>query len=103
MYIRESLNYKLRDDLVFDIESISAEIKVGNFRSFLVTSLYRPPKKPIEYFDRIEALISATEADRKESIIIGDTNCDFLCDNSNDTRNLKRILGIYGFTQVITN
>ena len=101
MYIRESLNYKLRDDLDFDIESISAEIKVGNFRSFLVTSLYRPPKKPVEYFDRIEALISATEADMKEAIIIGDTNCDFLCDNSNDTRNLKRILGIHGFTQVI--
>ena len=48
MYIRESLNYKLRDDLDF-------EIKVGNFRSFLVTSLYRPPKKPVEYFDRTEA------------------------------------------------
>ena len=89
MYIRESLNYKLRDDLDFDNESISAEVKVGNFRSFLVTSLYRPPKKPVEYFDRIKALISATEADRKDSIIIGDTNCDFLCDNSNDTRNLK--------------
>ena len=89
MYIRESLNYKLRDDLDFDIESISVEIKVGNFRSFLVTSLYRPVQKPVEYFDRIEALISATEADRKESIIIGDTNCDFPCDNSNDTRNLK--------------
>ena len=101
MYIRESLHYKLRDDLDFDIESISAKVKVGNFGSFLVTSLYRPPKKPVEYFDRIEALISATEADRKESIIIRDTNCDFLCDNSNDTRNLKRILGIYGFTQVI--
>ena len=34
MYIRESLNYKLRDDLDFDIESISAEVKVGNFGSF---------------------------------------------------------------------
>ena len=101
MYICESLNYKLRDDLDFDIESISAETKVGNFRSFLVTSLYRPPQKPVEYFDRIEALISATDSGRKESIIIGDTNCDFLCDSSNYTRNLKRILGIYGFTQVI--
>ena len=66
MYIRESLNYKLRDDLDFDIESISAEIKVGNFRSFLVILFYRPSKNhAVEYFDRIEALISATEADRK--------------------------------------
>ena len=71
MYIRESLNYKLREDLDFDIESISAEIKVGNFRSFIVTSLYRPPQKPVEYFDRIEALISAIDSGRKESIIIG--------------------------------
>ena len=45
MYICESLNYKLRDHVDFDIELISAEIKVGNFRSFLVTSLYKPTQK----------------------------------------------------------
>ena len=101
MYIHNSLDFKLRDDLDFNLESVSIEIKVGNFKPFLVTSLYRPPHKPVEYFGQIESLISATDCDGKESIIIGDTNCDFSTDSNNDTKNLKRILNTYGFKQII--
>ena len=101
MYIHNSLDFKLRDDLDFNLESVSIEIKVGNFKPFLVTSLYRSPHKPVEYFGQIESLISATDCDGKESIIIGDTNCDFSTDSNNDTKNLKRILNTYGFKQII--
>ena len=31
MYLNESLNFKHREDLDFDIESISVEIKIGNY------------------------------------------------------------------------
>ena len=59
MYVNESLNVKHRGDLDFDTESISVEIKIGNCKSFLVTTIYRPPDKPVAYFDQIETLISS--------------------------------------------
>ena len=37
----------------------------------------------------------------KESILIGDLNCDFLCESNNNTKNLKRILFTYGFSQLM--
>ena len=42
MYLNESLNVKHREDLGFDIESISVEIKIGNYKPFLVITIYRP-------------------------------------------------------------
>ena len=59
MYISESLNFNHREDLDFDLESISVKIKVGKYKPFLVTTIYRPPDKPVSYFDQIESLIIA--------------------------------------------
>ena len=101
IYISERLNFSRREDLDFDLESISVEIKVSKYRPFLVTTVYRPPDKPVSYFDQIESLISTTELEGKESMLIGDSNCDFLCESNNNTKNLKRILFIYGFSQLI--
>ena len=56
MYISESLNFNHREDLDFDLESISVEIKAGKYKPFLVTTIYRPPDKPVAYFDQIESL-----------------------------------------------
>ena len=96
VYISESLNFNHREDLDFDIE-----IKVGKYKPFLVTTIYRPPDKPVAYFDQIESLISTSELEGKESILIGDLNCDFLCESNNNTNNLKRIVFTYGFSQLI--
>ena len=101
MYISESLNFNHREDLDFDLESISVEIKVGKYKPFLVTTIYRPPDKPVSYFDQIESLISTTDLEGKESILIGDLNCDFLCESNNNIKNLKRIIFTYGFSQLI--
>ena len=97
MYISESLNFNHGEDLDFDLESNSAEIKVGKYKPFHVTTIYRPPDKPVAYSDQIESLISTSELEGKESILIGDLNCDFLCESNNNTKNLKRIIFTYGF------
>ena len=68
MYISESLNLNHSEDLAFDLESISIEIKIGKCKLFLVTAIYRPPDKPVAYYDQIESLISTTELEGKESI-----------------------------------
>ena len=101
MYISESLNLNHREDLAFDLESIPVEIKIGKYKLFLVTAIYRPPDKPVAYYDQVESLISTTELEGKESILIGDLNCDFLCESNNNAKNLKRILFTYGFSQLI--
>ena len=44
IYISEHLNFNHREDLDFDLESISVEIKVSKYKPFLVTTIYRPPR-----------------------------------------------------------
>ena len=61
MYLNESLNVKHREDLDFHIEFISVETKIGNYKPFLVTTIYRTPDKPVVYFDQIETLTSSTD------------------------------------------
>ena len=72
MYTSESLNFYHSEDLAFDLESISIEIKIGKYKLFLVTAIYRPPDKPVAYYDQIESLISTTELEGIETILIGD-------------------------------
>ena len=49
----------------------------------------------------IECLIASLESVNKESIIMGDTSCDFLDPSNNNTKNLKRILNSFELTQLI--
>ena len=54
LYVDKSVDFKQCDDLInSDIEAISAKIKIGNYKP-LVTSIYRPPGKPVAYFHDIE-------------------------------------------------
>ena len=68
---------------------------------YIVTTIYRPPDKPVAYFDQIETLLSSTDLEGKESILMGDLNCDLLCESNNNTKNLRRLLFTYGFSQLI--
>ena len=73
LYIHKSINYRLREDLQnTNLESISIQVKVGNYKPFLVTSIYRPPGKTVNHFNDIDALFSIREAEDKESIYLGD-------------------------------
>ena len=94
MYIHKNVNYKLREDLAYsEIESISIQVKVGNYKPFIVTSVYRPPGKPVEYFNEFDKLLNSIDAEDKETIIyLGDTNCNMLDFTNNDTKNLMRLL-----------
>ena len=50
--IHQNINFELKSELMCDeIESISVQIKNGKFKPFIVTSIYRPPGKPISYFE----------------------------------------------------
>ena len=102
MYIHKTVNYKLREDIAFsEIESISIQVKVGNYKPFIVTSVYRPPGKPVEYFNELDKLFNSIDAEDKETIYLGDTNCDMLDFTNNDTKNLMRLLTKFHLVQLI--
>ena len=102
LYIHKSLNFKQCDDLYkYEVEAVSAEIKVGNYKPFIVTSLYRPPDKPVSHFDEIEALVSTIDNKNLEFIIIGDTNCNFMDKTDNDTKHLLKLMASYNLQQLI--
>ena len=84
-----------------NLEVIALQIANSKFKPFIVTSLYRPPGKPVSYFNDMETLLPSLNSDNKEATITGDTNCDFLDSSNNDTKNLKRVLSLHNLTQII--
>ena len=101
IYMRKGIYYKVRNDLmIYDLESISVEVKIGMHKLFIVTSLYLP-NHTLEYFNKLESLIASIDLEKKgESILIGGTNCDFL-KPTNYTAHLKRLIKTYSLTQLI--
>ena len=102
MYIHKSINYQLREDLFrINIESISVQVKIGNYKPFIVTTLYRPPGKPVAYFNDIDTLFGTIDSEDKETIYLGDTHCDVLDFANNDTKHLINTLTKYNLIQLI--
>ena len=102
MYIHKSIDYFLREDLLrADIESISIQVKLGNYKPFIVTSLYRPPGKPVAYFNELDNLFGTLDTEDKETIYLGDMNCDMLDLANNDTKHLKKLFIKFNLVQLI--
>ena len=102
MYICKSVNYRLREDSSnSDIESISIQVKVCNYKPFIVTSIYRPPGIPVDYFNELDKLFHFIDAEDKETIYLGDTNCDMLDSTNNDTKHLMKLLTKFNLVQLI--
>ena len=76
MYIHKSTDYCLQEDLLrSDIESISIQVKLGNYKPFIVTPPYRPSGKPVACFNELNNLFGTLDTEDKETIYLGDTNC----------------------------
>ena len=76
MYAKENLNFKVRHDLILDIESISIQLDINYVKPINISTLYRPPDSVVEVFEPIESLFSAIDQENKECIVSGDFNCD---------------------------
>ena len=68
-------------------------------KPLIVTLLYLP-NHTVEYFNKLESLIANIDLEKRESILIGDTNCDFL-KPTNYTAHLKRLIKTYSLAQLI--
>ena len=95
----KGIDYKVRNDLmIYDLESILVEVKIGMHKPFIVTLLYSP-NHTVEYFNKLESLIANIDLEKRESILIGDTNCDFL-KPTNYTAHLKRLIETYSLIKL---
>ena len=103
LYIHKSIsaNYAVHLDLMhYRLEFLSIQIKLGNFRPFLITAIYLPDVS-LDVFQEFESLVNTIDKENKESIIIGDTNCDLLTPSYSHTKQLKTLLTKYELTQLI--
>ena len=67
MYLRSSINYKIRNDLVpSELEAVCIEIIKPHSKPFFVTTEYRPPNASSKFFDYFEKLIKAIDNENKE-------------------------------------
>ena len=81
-------------------ELLSIQIKLGNFKPLIITSVYLPDVS-VDVFREVESLVRLLDKENKESIIIGDTNCDLLTPSYNHTKRLKTLMNNFGLTQII--
>ena len=101
IYIHQNIQF---GELMCDeLESVSIQVKNGKYiyKPFILTPIYRPPGKPVSYFNDLGSLFGRLESQNRESIIVGDINCDFDTPSDNDTRHLKNVLNSFGYSQVI--
>ena len=84
-----------------ELESVTVQIKNGKFKPFFFTSFDRPPGKPVSYFSELESLFGRLKSQNKESIIMGDINCDLNTPLDNNTKHLNNILTSFDYSQLI--
>ena len=102
-YIRNSINFEIRSDLNQNgIEVLTIEILKYKSKPFLVSTWYRPPNSPIELLTKFENFLQLIDIEEKESIILGDINCDLLHkDLDHKTKELNFITNLYQYKQLI--
>ena len=84
MYIKDEINFKLREDLsVFHegvLETLFVELKINNKKeSVVVGVLYRPPNSKMKEFeDELEKVLSKIIKENKLFYLMGDININML-------------------------
>ena len=103
-YIKNGIPYTRRADLeTDDLGIIWLEINFKNCKLFVVGVLYRP-LDTLKYSNKnflksLSDVLNKLSYEDKETILMGDINCDYLKDNYH--REIKNLFVSYGFKQLI--
>ena len=105
MFISNTLKWQRRYDLERDeLESIWIEILPHIAKSFLLSTIYRPPDGSKYLFKNFITLLNDTlnviSVKHKECIIMGDTNINYL--DKNNHNDIKDIFMLNGYKQLVT-
>ena len=103
-YIREGILYTRRKDFNRDnLEMMWLEISLNNAKKFLIAVLYQPPNSSKHqcknFVEMLSNKLETVQNENKETIIIGDINCDYA--NPESHRDVKSCLSMNGFKQLI--
>lgn len=103
-YIKNDIRWKRRYDIESDnIESIWLEIFINKSKSFLISSIYKPPegsKYLLKDFDEsFDKMLSNVTSTKMEVILMGDCNVNFF--KGANKCNFKSTLSLYGFEQLV--
>lgn len=105
MYLRSSINYRIRNDLCGDLECIIVEVTNPHSKPYLISTWYRPPNSHSAVYDAFEIFIDKIDAEDKEMYLLGDLNSDLSPSDANnynrDALRLSNILDVYGLDQLI--
>ena len=104
MYIKDGIKYRRTDDLEQKcLESLWIEIFINKLKNFLMTSFYRPPNDSKylakDFDEQFNDQLMMVSREKKEVIILGDFNSDYLVKNNN--LNVKNEITINGFKLLI--
>ena len=101
VYVPSSMRCRRGSDLEKDhIEALWLEVHTQR-STFLLCNIYRPPSADLTFIDDLDNMLELATNDRKEMVVMGDFNCNFLSPNPS-TRKLTRITNDYQLNQIIT-
>ena len=110
LYIDKSLKYKLRKDLNLnkpkEIESTFIEIIETKKKNTVIGCIYKHPKVPVKEFlnDYLQPLLIKLSFEKKEVILMGDFNINFLnCNTDKDTSDYIDTLYSHSFYPTINS
>ena len=98
---------KYRDDAPSDpFELLCIEIVPPRSTPYFAIAWYRPPSSPVGSFDRMERTLANLDREGKNTILLGDTNCDFAKTNSdqqieNNARHMANVYGSFNLVQLV--
>ena len=83
------MTFLLTNDQIYPV-NWSCFYQIQNIKPIIVTTLYRPPGKPVEVFGFIDNLFHKLDDESKEYITVGDMNCDLLKPSKQCAKHIKR-------------
>ena len=105
MYIRDSIAYKIRSDIVLSaphVENLWIEFKLLMDVSCLMCSMYRPPSAGINYYKGVLDIMDRASLENKEILLLGDLNFDYKVDESLSSNPVHYIENLYLMQLMIT-
>ena len=106
-YVRDSIKMKLRDDVPSDgLELLRVEISPPKSKPFLVVAWYRRPSDTVDSFNKLGNALAFLDEEGKETILLGDTNCDLAKKSSdqaldNNAKHISSLYELFSFKQLI--
>ena len=105
-YIRNTICYIERQDLSpVNLEMLCIEVQKANSKPFLLSTWYKPPDEiSNDILGVFELFLAKVDAEGKESIILGDVNCDVRASQiAPFTSNLGFLCDSYQYSQLIND